>query len=80
MTTHVLTNGANPTELTLEQKVDTLIWLHTETSIQLMQVAHALAALLAQQMIPQVQQGILAQLTTPQPGTLLGVSQPVPHG
>ena len=80
MTARARTNGSAPSELeelTLEQKVDTLIWLHAEVTLRLMQVATALAGLITQQMTPQVQQNILGQLVNVQPGTaaLLGVPQ-----
>lgn len=53
---------------TLEEKVDTLIWLHTELAMRYLSLATALAGILAQQAQPQVQQAILAQL--------LGASKP----
>lgn len=58
------TNGTAPemVELTAEQKLDTLIWLHAELVCKVDRVAGALSAMLAQQMQPQVQQAILQRL------------------
>lgn len=85
MTTRVQrapTNGAadaplNPDQMTTEEKLDVLIWLHAEMHVrtsllaeQFAKVAAALAALLAQQMQPQVHQAILSQF--------LGTATPAP--
>jgi hypothetical protein len=60
-------NGTAPAapeaaELTLEQKVDALIWLHVEAHDQVIRLAMAVSSLLAQAAQPQMQQGILSQL------------------
>jgi hypothetical protein len=71
------TNGAadaqiDPSQMSTEEKLDTLIWLHAEMHVktsllaeQFAKVATTLAALLAQQMTPQVQQAILSQFLGP---------------
>jgi uncharacterized coiled-coil protein SlyX len=47
----------------LEQKVELLDWWRAEQAQTITRLASALAAMLTQQMQPQVQQAILAQLT-----------------
>jgi hypothetical protein len=56
-------NGSAPDiELTIEQKVDILIWLHAELAQRFTATAGVVSGMLAQQMQPQVQQAILQRL------------------
>jgi hypothetical protein len=47
----------------LESDIQLLAWLYAEQAFRSLQVATAMAAMLAQQMQPQMQQAILQQLT-----------------
>ena len=57
----VTANGA-VAELTVEQKIDLLAWLHAEQGQKIAKTAALVATLMAQQMQPQVQQAILQRL------------------
>lgn len=62
-------NGADIVELTLEEKVDFLSWLHAEQRWEYMElvqrvvnVGRAVAQMLAQQSMPQVQEQLQDQI------------------
>jgi hypothetical protein len=56
---------------TLEEQVQLLAWLHAEVVFGTTKMAHALAAMLAQQMQPQIHAALLQQL--------MGVKVPPQH-